>query len=143
MKIQKLVYFANGWHLAVKGDPLIDEQVEAWTFGPVILSLYGAFRKSGGRPITASAVRRDSDFQIVGVHDLGDVPDQARFTNALLDRIWAIYGGYSAIQLSNETHRSGSPWDTVFKHYKGTIPKGTDIPANLMRKYFRSLASAQ
>ena len=117
MKIQKLVYFANGWHLAVKGDPLINEQVEAWSYGPVIRSLYNALRTYGDRPVTAPCVRRDSDFQVVGVHDLGDVPDQAKFTKALLDRIWAIYGGYSAIQLSNETHRPGSPWDTISKRY--------------------------
>ena len=29
MKIQKLVYYANGWHLALRSSPLIDEQVEA------------------------------------------------------------------------------------------------------------------
>src|SRR5258708_10309168 len=36
LKIQKLVYFANGWHLGLYGSPLIDEEVRAWTYGPVI-----------------------------------------------------------------------------------------------------------
>ena len=47
LKIQKLVYFANGWHLAIKGVPLINEQVEAWRFGPVIPSLYTHFERMG------------------------------------------------------------------------------------------------
>lgn len=39
MKLQKLVYFAPGWYLALFNKPLIDERVEAWKFGPVILSM--------------------------------------------------------------------------------------------------------
>jgi uncharacterized phage-associated protein len=36
MKIQKLVYLAHGWHLALHGPALIKQQVEAWPYGPVI-----------------------------------------------------------------------------------------------------------
>lgn len=36
MQIQKLVYIAHGWHLAITEKPLIHESVEAWTYGPVI-----------------------------------------------------------------------------------------------------------
>ncbi|MGZ3389845.1 MAG: Panacea domain-containing protein, partial [Isosphaeraceae bacterium] len=53
MKIQKLVYFANGWHIAIKGEPLIDEQVEAWRYGPVIQSLRDALREYGDQAIDA------------------------------------------------------------------------------------------
>ena len=34
MKLHKLVYFAHGWHLALKGEPLIDETLQAWDYGP-------------------------------------------------------------------------------------------------------------
>src|SRR5258708_4237314 len=52
LKLQKLVYFAHGWHLAVTGKPLIDEYVEAWPYGPVIPSLYHRFKSYGADPIT-------------------------------------------------------------------------------------------
>ena len=32
MKLQKLIYFAHGWHLALYGEPLIDEEIQAWEF---------------------------------------------------------------------------------------------------------------
>ncbi|HEY1718789.1 MAG TPA: type II toxin-antitoxin system antitoxin SocA domain-containing protein, partial [Verrucomicrobiae bacterium] len=36
MKLLKIVYFAHGWHLALRDkSPLIDDTVEAWKFGPV------------------------------------------------------------------------------------------------------------
>ena len=51
LKMQKLVYFAHGWHLALFGTPLIEEPVQAWQFGPVISSLYQEFKKFGSRAI--------------------------------------------------------------------------------------------
>lgn len=56
MKLQKLIYFAHGWHLAIYGEPLIDESVEAWAWGPVISSIYHDFKKYGRDPITSPAV---------------------------------------------------------------------------------------
>jgi len=44
MKLQKLVYYAHGWHLALNNEPLIDEQVECWQYGPVISSLFHEFK---------------------------------------------------------------------------------------------------
>ncbi len=36
LKIQKLVYIAHGWFLAVTDKPLVDDEfVEAWQYGPV------------------------------------------------------------------------------------------------------------
>lgn len=55
MKIQKLVYLAHGWHLALAGPPLITENVEAWPYGPVIRDLYNEFRKFRASPIHGKA----------------------------------------------------------------------------------------
>lgn len=40
LKLQKLVYYAQAWHLAIHGTPLFEEDFEAWVHGPVIPSLY-------------------------------------------------------------------------------------------------------
>src|SRR5687768_9300066 len=52
MKVQKLVYFAHGWYLAITNQPLINEAIEAWRFGPVIPSLYHSLKHSGNQAIT-------------------------------------------------------------------------------------------
>lgn len=153
MKLQKLVYFAHGWHLAIKdGDPLIEEQVEAWKFGPVIPSLYRSFRGYGDQAVTRPAAytrcyvtegptgySEEMEIHEV-VPSVDDDPTDAGKTKVFLDRIWKVYGDYSAVQLSNLTHQAGSPWDQVCSQYRGTLPRGTDIPPETMRDYFRSLA---
>src|SRR5260370_13471552 len=45
MQLQKLVYFAYGWYLAITGTRLIDERVEAWQWGPVVPSIYKEFKR--------------------------------------------------------------------------------------------------
>lgn len=40
MKLQRLVYFAQGWNLAFVGTPLFDEKIEAWASGPVVRELW-------------------------------------------------------------------------------------------------------
>ena len=147
MKIQKLVYFAHGWHLAVKnGEPLIDEQVEAWPYGPVIPTLYRSLRSYGDQAVTKRIVdarkleRRDGrdGSPVPGLHD---VPEEEPFARLLLGRVWDLYGPFTAIQLSNMTHEPDTPWYQVYTRYTkdgGSIPKGTDIPQDSIRDFFRS-----
>jgi uncharacterized phage-associated protein len=155
MKLQKLVFFAHGWHLALYGEPLLDEQVEAWKFGPVIRSLYLELREQGDRPVQEKIVKfRFSSRTGVPIskadwRDLvakehtpsaDDDPANAAETRAFLKRVWDVYRPYTAIQLSNLTHAPGTPWDQVFNNYRGQVPKGTDIPADSIRDYFSTLA---
>src|SRR5215510_7158653 len=85
MKLQKLVYFAHGWSLALTGVPLIKDAVEAWRYGPVIPALYHEFKHNGARPITdrATCLTRASDGRLrVVTPRLNDTTDT--FTPKLL-----------------------------------------------------------
>lgn len=99
LKLQKLVYLAHGWSLALHGQPLIKEKPEAWRYGPVIPDLYYAFRKFGGSPITECA-----PFATVGKQEFSGTEKQ------LLDAVWKKYKDFSAGQLSTMTHEPGSAW---------------------------------
>ena len=132
MKLQKLVYFAHGWYLALKDEELINEKIEAWRFGPVVRSLYHEFSYYGRNPITEKAFIHDfSD-------DYAELPEgeEHRFVRAFLDRAWDVYGKYSAIQLSNATHVEGSPWDKIRKKYPDGIPECTVIDNETIKQYF-------
>src|ERR1700722_9730113 len=52
MKLQKLVYYCQAWHLAWTENPLFMEKIEAWRNGPVIPQLFnlhkGSFKLQSG-----------------------------------------------------------------------------------------------
>jgi uncharacterized phage-associated protein len=135
MKLQKLAYFAHGWHLALTGgDPLIREGIEAWRYGPVVYSIYRAFRDSGKAPITELApvlIFRDGEVQ-------RETPTIAEedYASAVINRVWDQYGGYSAEDLSRMTHAPGTPWHRVFTECGGVLDFHADIPDELIRAYF-------
>jgi uncharacterized phage-associated protein len=143
MKIQKLVYFAHGWHLAVLNAPLINEQVEAWKYGPVIRTLYHAFKGFGNQPIQGRATSykliQKPKLRIRVTTPKIPISDETEGTRDLLTKVWDVYARYSAVQLSNLTHSPGTPWRQVVDSYGGEPPKGTDIPTESIRKYFVSL----
>ncbi|MDJ1185903.1 Panacea domain-containing protein [Roseofilum casamattae] len=51
LKLQKLVYYAQAWYLALYDEPLFAEDFEAWIHGPVIPSLYQEYKSFGWKPI--------------------------------------------------------------------------------------------
>ena len=142
MKIQKLVYYAHGWNLGFTGEPLIDEQVECWRYGPVIDTLFHAFKQYGSDPITAPAV----SYRSVVVTSEGNrkerlekfIPriDEEDLSKTLIDVVWETYGKLSAIKLSNMTHEKGGPWHRVYTENKGNPMKGTDIPLGYIKEHF-------
>lgn len=40
MKLQKLCYYSQAWHLAWDGEPMFPNEIHAWANGPVIPDLY-------------------------------------------------------------------------------------------------------
>jgi uncharacterized phage-associated protein len=145
MKIQKLVYFAHGWYLAITGKPLVDEHPEAWTYGPVFRSLYHTFKVYGSKPIEQPADVLSFDrnvrtgerprFQRV-VPTLDDSAEEAdvEMAKQVIRRVWEVYGSWSAIQLSQLTHEDGGPWEVTVRENPGR--KGTDISDERIREYF-------
>ena len=142
MQVQKLVYFAHGWNLAITGEPLVNERVLAWEYGPVVKSLWRAFKEFGSQPITKDARVPDWEGDIVDWVtpriDDGDDPEQNDFTKSLVRRIWNQYGDLKAFQLSELTHLEGSPWSKTRQSGGGGFIEDSDI-----RHYFQEQMSEE
>ena len=52
MRLQKLLYYAQGWHLAAFGRPLFVGRIEAWKHGPVVKEVYPRFVDRKASPIS-------------------------------------------------------------------------------------------
>lgn len=138
LKLQKLVYNAHGWHLALTDRPLINESVEAWRYGPVIPSLYQKFKSYGSDPVDLPGEVREWD----GQRWEPEVPLADQATIALLDRIWETYGTFSGVELSTLSHKPGSPWEETWREaQRDGITYSRDIPESRIRDYFASLAA--
>lgn len=135
MKLQKLIYYAHGWHLAIFNEPLINENVEAWSYGPVIPSIYHEFKEFGNKTINRFALDIDMSSARFNVY-YPNISEQDEQTKELLDRIWEVYSDASAIQLSNATHAIGTPWHTVLERSGGRVKKGTDIDDQIIKDFF-------
>lgn len=136
MKLQKLLYFAHGWHLALTGEPLIQEGIEAWPYGPVIPSVYQEFKDFGNEPIQRPALDVDpyeDDFPYEPI-----ISREDSNTINLLQRVWEVYKHFSAVQLSNMTHAEGTPWSELAKA-QPFPPRNTPIPNEVVRNHFAKM----
>lgn len=126
LKLQKLLYYVQAWHLVFENSPLIDEKFEAWVHGPVSREVFSRF---------ASEKSLYSDVLI------GDVrPD---FTPASLtdsqrehiDRVLSVYAKFSGSQLEEMTHRE-DPWVKARNGCEPWERCSVPIDENLMKEYY-------
>ena len=149
MKVRNLVYFAHAWHLSITGEPLIAENVQAWGYGPVIPSLLNAFPGPVLEPIRSRAVSHSIGRGPHGLTyeeytpSLDETTEEGGVAKAILDRVWEVYGHFSAVQLANMSHSAGSPWQSIFDRHGGEIPAGEIIPPGEIRDHFSHLGESR
>ena len=51
MQLVKMVYISHGWMLGFYQTPLFNDRIEAWTYGPVVVSVQDRYKKFEGRKI--------------------------------------------------------------------------------------------
>lgn len=95
LKLQKLLYYAQGFHLAATGAPLFDADIEAWQHGPVVREVYRSYKECG-----ANALPTPEGF------DPYMIDSEAR---DIIEEAYSVYGQYSAWGLRNLTHEE-APW---------------------------------
>lgn len=127
MKLQKLLYFAQGHCLGMYDRPLMDEAPEAWQYGPVFPSAYHAFKQYGAAPITQRA-QQYNPF----ANTLTEFPPVAAQDYGLIVAVWNAYKDRSPIHLSEMSHIPGGPWEKAYGKYRNA-----DISEADMKEYFR------
>lgn len=120
LKLQKLLYYAQGWFLALYNKPLYEDRIEAWVHGPVIPVAYHSFKKYG-----YGLIAEQPSF-----------PNLSKEISEHLDEIIEVYGSYSAFELEHLTHQT-DPW----KKARGNIPidqsSDAEITQATMKSYFQ------
>lgn len=143
MKLQKLIFFAHGWNLALFDEPLISDPIQAWPFGPVIPSIYHEFKHERSGAISCKATELDLEkFDFVEL----SVPAEDTNSRKLMDRIWDVYGKLDGPQLSDITHQPGTPWAEarrLFGDDEKNIPIGNAEIATFFKEQLNSNRQAR
>lgn len=113
LKLQKLLYYAQGTYLGITGHPLFDDPIVAWEHGPVIVDIYHQYRDNHSKGIDFTD---DFDFSQILSQD-----------EAILEAVYENFGQYSAWKLRNMTHTE-TPWKST--------PRNHIIDTKLIRDYF-------
>lgn len=123
LKVQKLLYFADGIHLAINDEPLFKEKIFAWQHGPVIKEVYSLLKKNENREIDFD----DKTYDIIEV-----INNNPRLYETLVTT-YENYAGYTAWQLREKTHIVGSPWQQTVD----TKGMHNEINRKMIKEYFR------
>ena len=119
LKLQKLLYYMQGFCVAKTGNPLFSENIEAWQLGPVVREVWYECKEHGSGDLP--------------VQDLSEV-----FSRGVLDDyqieimkwVYAIRGHLAAQELVDKTHEE-LPWKKQWERSHGGI-----ISLPTMARYF-------
>lgn len=118
LKLQKILYLAQGWSYAWDNKPLFMNSFYfyAWGYGPVNIEVYNYFKKYGRSEIP-------KDEALTNIAD-----ESARKT---LEAVWKMYCNYDELKLVSIVCDQ-TPWINSFQNE--TIIRNEDI-----KEYFQSL----
>lgn len=124
LKLQKLCYYSQAWHMVFENVPIFNEHFEAWVHGPACPELWHFFKEHGRRDIPP----------VEGF-------DASIFTGEqleTLDAVWEAYGQYDGKYLEELTHQE-RPWIDARKGYAPGDHCTNIITLKSMREYYSSL----
>lgn len=114
LKLQKLLYYAQGCTLAITDEPLFNDDIYAWKHGPVVESVYHNYKSFGSNGIEFN---EPFDFKSICTK-ISDI----------LESVYQTFGQFSAWKLRNMTHEE-TPW-------KNTV-QGCVIDKDLIKLFFK------
>jgi uncharacterized phage-associated protein len=125
MKLQKLTYYSQAWHMAWDGVPLFPERIEAWANGPVVYELFDAHRGSYS----------------VATWPRGKAERLTQSERETVDSVLANYGKLTGRQLSLLTHAE-DPWRDARAGLPATARSSAEITPDALAEYYGALDAA-
>jgi uncharacterized phage-associated protein len=127
LRVQKLLYYAQGWSLALRKKPLFHDKIEAWPHGPVVPNVYNHFSKYKSDVIPADKFNSSK---------INLTKDERELVQA----VWNEYKKFSAIKLREMTHKE-PPWKETRKGREAGERSTKEITQTDLKKYFLTLAT--
>ncbi len=101
LKLQKILYFLWIDYYKLTGKKLFEDRIEAWKYGPVIVTVYRKYRSCVAEPILFEEESSLSD-------------DDKAILKPLIEK----YNGWTVSKLVRDTHEKNGPWDINYEEGK-------------------------
>ena len=121
-KLEKILYFIQGYGYSKLDKQLIDADFEAWTYGPVIRDIYIEFSRYGSLLIT--------DFYKSNYENIYFDEEDKLFLNEIIEEL----NKFSTNKLTFASMSKNSPWVMAYEKDKTNI-----IDKASIEKFFKKL----
>lgn len=125
MKLQKLAFYSQAYHLVRTGSELFPEDFQAWANGPVSPTLFARHRK---RFVISRGV-------------FGERNAPSRDEAASIDHVLSRLGGYNGSQLSDMSHNE-APWLNARTGCAPDARCSRVIPKSVIKAFYGSPSAA-
>lgn len=122
MKLQKLLYYSQAWHLVWAEEPLFDADFQAWANGPVVCEVYERHR---------------GQFSVDG-WPWGNPDDLTGLSKGIVDDVLEDYGPLAGHQLSRLTHGE-DPWKEARVGLEATARSNRVIEKDRIQDFYAAL----
>lgn len=126
LKLQKLLYYVQGWSLALDGKPAFSDRIEAWVHGPVQPGVYGTYKQYRWNPIVGDVAPVEIDADL----------------KQTIESVIETYGGETGYQLELRTHQE-APWLAARGELAPDQESNSIISTESMQQFFTSLAGGK
>ena len=123
LKLQKLLYFVQGWHLACLKSSLFEEDLQAWAHGPVVPSIFDKCKTQG----TMYTQIKESLFPSEEKQIKSD-------SSKLIEAVYLQYAQYSGTSLEFITHQH-EPWKKAYTKGQNSIIEKNDLKIFFSQHY--------
>lgn len=128
LKLQKLLYYTQAWHLAFFGRPLFDGKFQAWIHGPVNREVFDRFKAD------------KTLYSAIGVEDMKNpgIADLITDTDTIIhiDNVLEGYAQFSGVELEVLSHGE-EPWIKARKGYSQHARCEVEIDESVMEAYYK------
>lgn len=125
LRLQKLMYYAQAWYIALYGERLIPDAFEAWVHGPVCPAVWERFSGCRWSPISEGMPK----------------PPLSEDIESHLHEVMDVYGGLLTWDLERMAH-SEDPWMFARAGLPPDEPSSNLISEERMKRFYAMRAAA-
>lgn len=120
LKLQKMLYFIQGFSYSKRDEAFISDDFEAWRYGPVVRDVYIEFSRYGSLLIT--------DFYNSNYQNINFEKKDKEFLDDMIQSL----NNYSTSKLVSASHAKDSPWALAYNNSDKSLISKEDI-----KNYFK------